>query len=113
MLIGDDSLLEAREWWKEDGGAKKLLDGYLQALNVNHIVFGHDPSAFHNKGEIGQEKDGRIFLIDVGMSPAVDYSKGALLLINVDGGEVIAISLDAEGRKKEVWRGITSKQGNQ
>jgi hypothetical protein len=73
------------------------------------MVFGHDPGAFHNKGEIGQEEDGRIFLIDVGMSPAIDYSKGALLLIGTNGNEVIAASLDADGRKKDVWRQTTSK----
>ena len=105
FIIGDDSLLEAQEWWKGEGKAKDLLDNYLSALNCKHIVFGHDPSAFHNKGEIGQEKDGRIFLIDVGMSPAVDYSKGALLVISTSGREVVATSFDAEGKKREVWRG--------
>lgn len=99
ILIGDDSLLEAQEWWKGDSKAKELLDGYLAALNCKHIVFGHDPSAFHNKGEIGQDKDGRIFLIDVGMSPAVDYSKGALLLLETGGKEVVVTTLDAAGGK--------------
>lgn len=99
LIVGDDSLLEAQGWWKGDSKAKDLLDGYLGALNCKHIVFGHDPSAFHKKGEIGQEKDGRIFLIDVGMSPAVDYSKGALLLIDTAGQEVLATSLDASGKK--------------
>lgn len=98
LIVGDDSLLEAREWWKGDGKASDLLDGYLARLNCKHIVFGHDPSAFHKKGEIGEEKDGRIFLIDVGMSPAVDYSKGALLLIETHGKEVLTTSLDADGR---------------
>ena len=109
FIIGDDSLLEAQEWWKGEGKAKELLDGYLSALNCKHIVFGHDPSAFHNKGEIGQDKDGRVFLIDVGMSPAVDYCKGALLLIDASGNEVVATSFDAEGRKAEVWRGPSSQ----
>ena len=111
FIIGDDSLIESQEWWKGEGKAKDLLDDYLSALKCKHIVFGHDPSAFHNKGEIGQEKDGRIFLIDVGMSPAIDYSKGALLLISTSGNEVVATSLDAEGKKREVWRGTGSKQG--
>ena len=104
LLIGDRSLLEAREWWKHEGGKKELLDGYLQVLKAKHIAFGHDPSAFHNKGEIGQELDGRIFLIDVGMSPAIDYSHGALLLIDRSGRKTIATSLDAQGMKKELWR---------
>jgi Calcineurin-like phosphoesterase len=104
FLIGDDSLLEAEKWWKGEGPAAKLLDDYLRALNVRHIVFGHDPGAFHDKGQIGEEKDGRIFLIDVGMSPAIDYSKGALLLIDTVGGAVVATALDADGTKKEIWR---------
>jgi len=103
-LTGDDSLLEAREWWKGEGGKKELLDGYLQALKVKHIVFGHDPSGFHNKGEIGQESNGRIFLIDVGMSSAIDYSHGALLLVQKIGQAQVATSLDAEGMKKKIWR---------
>jgi Ni/Co efflux regulator RcnB len=108
FLIGDDSLLEAEKWWKGEGQAAKLLDDYLRAINVKHIAFGHDPGAFHDKGQIGQEKDGRIFLIDVGMSPAVDYSKGALLLIDTAGGSVVATTLDADGTKKEIWRAPAS-----
>jgi len=104
FLIGDDSLLEAEKWWKGEGPAAKLLDDYLRALNVRHIIFGHDPGAFHDKGQIGQEKDGRIFLIDVGMSPAIDYSKGALLLIDTVGRTLVATTLDADGTKKEIWR---------
>jgi hypothetical protein len=102
-LLGDDSLLEARVWWK-DSGKKELLDNYLRALRVKHIIFGHDPSAFHNKGQIGQESGGRLFLIDVGMSPAVDYSHGALLLIRREGNKTVAKSLDAEGKSKEIWK---------
>jgi Calcineurin-like phosphoesterase. len=104
-LIDDSSLLEAREWWKQDAEPDALLDQYLKALKTRHIVFGHDPSAFHHKGEIGQQRDGRIFLIDVGMSPAIDYSQGALLLIDTINQEVVATSLDASGKRKEVWRG--------
>ena len=108
FLIGDDSLLEAEKWWKGEGSASKLLDDYLKTLNAGHIVFGHDPGAFRDKGQIGQEKDGRIFLIDVGMSPAIDYSKGALLLIDKVGGTIVATALDADGTKKEIWRSPTS-----
>ena len=109
FLIGDDSLLEAEKWWKQKSQTTKLLDDYLRALNARHIVFGHDPGAFHNKGEIGQEEDGRIFLIDVGMSPAIDYSRGALLLISTNGNKQLAVSLDADGKKTEVWRGVAAE----
>lgn len=109
-LIGDDSLLEAREWWKGKGDEEALVDRYLLALRVKHIVFGHDPSAFGAKGEMGQEMDGRLFLIDVGMSPATDYSKGALLLIDQAGSEVSATSLEADGTKRELWGGKHAKE---
>jgi len=61
------------------------------------------------KGEIGEEEDGRIFLIDVGMSPAIDYSKGALLIIDIDNNETVATSLDANGVRKELWRAARPK----
>jgi hypothetical protein len=99
FLIGDDSLLEARKWWKGDTDDKDLA-----ALPAAHIVFGHDPGAFKDKGTI-QTKGGRLFLIDVGMTPDFDYSKGALLLIDRKDGQDVATSLDASGARKEVWRG--------
>jgi hypothetical protein len=99
FLIGDDSLLEARKWWKGDTDAKDLA-----ALPAAHIVFGHDPGAFRDKGTI-QTKGGRLFLIDVGMTPEFDYSKGALLLIDRKDGLDVATSLDASGARREVWRG--------
>jgi hypothetical protein len=46
--------------------------------------------------------------IAVGMSLAIDYSEGALLLIDTINKEVVATSLDASGRKREVWRGAGS-----
>ncbi|MBK9707359.1 MAG: hypothetical protein IPO77_10250 [Acidobacteria bacterium] len=52
---------------------------------------------------IEEGKDGRIFLIDVGMSPAIDYSKGALLIIQSVGKTTVARSLDAAGNKIELW----------
>jgi len=99
FLIGDDSLLEARKWWKGDTDDKDLA-----ALPAAHIVFGHDPGAFKDKGTI-QTKGGRLFLIDVGMTPEFNYSKGALLLIDRKDGQDVATSLDASGTRKEVWRG--------
>jgi hypothetical protein len=99
FLIGDDSLLEARKWWKGDADDKDLA-----ALPAAHIVFGHDPGAFRDKGTI-QTKNGRLFLIDVGMTPEFDYSKGALMLIDRKDGLDVATSLDASGARREVWRG--------
>jgi hypothetical protein len=100
FLVGDDSVLEARKWWK--GGADQ---SDLTALPAGHIVFGHDPGAFKDKGTIQAKNDGRLFLIDVGMTRAFDYSKGALLLIDRKDGQDVATSADASGTRKELWRG--------
>ena len=104
-LLGETSLLESEKWWKGQGGAKELLDKNLAAVKARHFVFGHDPGAFEGFGAIQQDKDGRLVLIDVGMSPAVDYSKGALLFLDTKDNQTIATSVDADGNKKEIWRG--------
>jgi hypothetical protein len=100
FLVGDDSLLEARKWWRDGADQRDLA-----ALPAAHIVFGHDPGAFKDKGTIQTKDEGRIFLIDVGMTRAFDYSKGALLLIDRQGNTDVATSLDAAGTRHEVWRG--------
>ncbi len=104
-LLGETSLLESEKWWKGQGGAKEYLDKSLAAVKAKHFVFGHDPGAFEGFGAIQQDKDGRLVLIDVGMSPAVDYSKGALFVIDTKDHQTIAMSVDADGNKKEIWRG--------
>lgn len=100
FLIGDNSILEAQKWWK-----KGNLDPDLVGVQAHHIVFGHDPGAFDQPGRIVQQQGGKLFLIDVGMSPAVDYSKGALLLIHRAGNVEEVSSVDPSGRKTPVWRG--------
>jgi hypothetical protein len=104
-LLGGDSLLESEKWWKGQGGAKEYLDKSLAAVKAKHFIFGHDPGAFEGFGKIQQDKDGRLVLIDVGMSPGVDYSKGALLFIDSKDGHTVATSVDADGNKTEIWRG--------
>ena len=101
FLVGDDSILEARSWWN----SRKVVDRDLAALRAAHIVFGHDPSAFHAKGQIGERDGGKLFLIDVGMSPAIDYSLGALLIIDHVGRTDVASVFDAAHGKREIWRG--------
>ena len=100
FLIGTKSILEAEKWW-EDHSA---IDRDLAGVKAGHIVFGHDPGAFR-KGQIEEKFGGRIFRIDVGMTPPVNYSKGALLFIDRQGGTDAATSLDADGTRKELWRG--------
>lgn len=100
FLIGTKSILEAEKWWQD----RSAVDRDLAGVKAGHIVFGHDPGAFR-KGQIEEKFGGRIFRIDVGMTPPVNYSKGALLFIDRQGGTDVATTLDADGTRKELWRG--------
>ena len=81
----------------------RVIQGVGAALLVtNSTVIVTD--AFR-KGQIEEKFGGRIFRIDVGMTPPVNYSKGALLFIDRQGGTDVATSLDADGTRKELWRG--------
>lgn len=84
-FVGDDSLLEARDWYGDSIAAS------LTALGVAHVVFGHDPNALGPRGAIAQS--GALIRIDCGMSPDVGDSDGKLL--HVVGG--VATQLDPSG----------------
>jgi hypothetical protein len=100
VLQDPDSLLEARlhkprPWWERDGDtpadSRARLAKLVQALGVKHLVMGHQPGKVtfsdgtgRHKGQMVQKFDGLIFLIDVGMSAAIDDSEGALL--HIQGG---------------------------
>jgi hypothetical protein len=83
-LIGESSLLQATLWW-ETSDPVATVEPVLAALPAKHLVLGHDPGALANHGSLGELVGGRIFPVDVGMSPAVNYSLGALLLIERRG----------------------------
>jgi hypothetical protein len=105
-LVGPrDSILVDQKWWRDPA----RVDSNLKALGVDHIVFGHDPgAALPNKvttAIIRPRAAGKAFPIDVGMSPAVDLSRGALLLIERHGPLEIATAFTAEGSRDEIWRG--------
>jgi hypothetical protein len=84
-ILDSDSLLEAEHWWETDNPAG-TIDANLAAIPARHLAFGHDPSALGTHGAIGQLYSGRLFLIDSGMSPIVNFSQGALLLIERGAG---------------------------
>jgi hypothetical protein len=80
-LAAPNSILEAELWW-ETADPTTTVDACLTGLPAKHLVFGHDPAALGQKrGSVGQLLDGRLFPVDAGMSPAVNDSQGALLLI--------------------------------
>jgi hypothetical protein len=117
VLLGNKGLVEARmkpPWWEKDGD-KPLdsifrLQGYADALDVQHIVFGHQPGTYtfndgstRKKGTLFQNFKGLVFLIDTGMSRGVDYSTGALLRIEGAGAQQKATAVFADGTEKGVW----------
>lgn len=86
FLSDANSILNARNWWPTSG-TRAYLDANLAALPAQHIVFGHRPITFSDppSGEIEAHSAGRLVLVDVGMSRAVDYSTGRLLRIDAPG----------------------------
>jgi hypothetical protein len=112
FLVGDGSILEANGWWQQPAGAVATLDAYLAALPGKHIVLGHDPGALdfaddphggRARGELAARYDGRLFLIDVGMSYAVDDSPGALLRITRGATTTTASALFLDGTTAPLW----------
>jgi Calcineurin-like phosphoesterase len=119
VLLADNSLLEARlhphPWWEDATATPKenraRLRHGIEALGVKHLVIGHQPGKVEfsggtkrKKGEIYQNFDGLIFLIDVGMSncPELDDSEGALLHIH-GGDPARATALFPDGTKRRLW----------
>lgn len=86
FFLDPSSILEARDWWPSSK-TTTFLDGYLAALPAKHIVFGHSPPTFSSPptGNIEVHFAGRLLLIDVGMSSAVDDSTGKLLRVDQPG----------------------------
>ena len=101
-VIGPESILEARNWWEAAPG-RAAHDA--AALGVGHIVMGHSPHALGPPGAIAVGEGGALFRIDVGMSPLVDESAGALLRIKIEGDDDVAVELGADGGERELWRG--------
>jgi hypothetical protein len=108
FLLGMGSILEANAWWQKGVSDVATLDEYLAALPAKHIVLGHDPGeiAFpldpqgkRKEGELAARYDGRLFMIDVGMSYAVGESNGALLRIT--NGAATTVFVD--GTTAPLW----------
>jgi hypothetical protein len=118
VLLSDNSLLEARlhprPWWeRKDESPEKSqerLSRFLKALGVRHLVIGHQPGKAvfsdgtkRKRGEMVQKFDGRIFLIDVGMSKAIDDSEGAALTVRRKSDRLIAEAVYPDGSVERLW----------
>jgi hypothetical protein len=110
FLLGDHSLLEASAWWTKGGTATSTIDFNLAVLPAEHLVFGHepgtlafadDPAGDRQPGEMAMRYDGRLFLVDVGMSYAVGFSSGALLRITRAPDSATAVYPD--GTVQKLW----------
>ena len=96
-IIGSDSILESRAWWDASPDVARTN---AAALGVAHVVFGHTPDALGPSGAIATSQEGLLFRIDVGMSPAVNDSSGALLLVTHDAGGDVAVELRPDGSSR-------------
>jgi hypothetical protein len=110
-IIGMGSILEANTWWQKGTSDVATLDEYLAKLPAKHIVLGHDPNAIEfpldpqgkrKEGELAARYDGRLFMIDVGMSYAVGESTGALMRVTL-GAAPSATTVFVDGTTKALW----------
>ena len=97
-VIGNDSILEAQQWYgnpKDDNAGRKEID----ALGgVEHIVFGHDPGAFDVRGKPRQSKNGRLVKIDgaMGLHDKRSPNPGFLLHVSTKGKDSAEV-VDEQG----------------
>jgi hypothetical protein len=110
FLLDDQSLLEASEWWLKGATPTSVIDFNLAVLPADHLVFGHDPGKLdfpddpagdRQPGEMAARYEGRLFVIDVGMSYAVGLSSGALLRITQ--GPDAASAVYRDGTVQKLW----------
>ncbi len=78
LLSADDSILEAKDWWK-DPSARKDLESRLEADGMYGLVQGHQPKGYGFKNVIGSLDGGRLVKIDNGMAPEAGSNPGSLL----------------------------------
>ena len=83
-LLDVGLVARGRDCWWETANPTATVDRNLFALDAQPPGVRPRPGAL-TRGSIGQLLAARLFLIDTGMSPIVNDSQGALLLIERDG----------------------------
>ena len=131
FLSDPNSILEARmhprPWWDWDGSLPELknvghksatastgesrLRAGLEALHVQHLVFGHQPGRIRfddgterAADQMIQKFNGLVFLIDTGMSRGVDSGRAALLHIHEGNKHTVASAEYADGAVDELFK---------
>lgn len=79
FLIGNDSILEAKDWEKNKSTMKPVLNR-LDSMGFFGIVFGHQPAAFGIKGRSAAKANGRLIKIDNGIPVKSGSHPGSLLV---------------------------------
>jgi len=79
FLIGDHSILEAKDWWSKPQG-RADLERRLSAAGLFGVVFGHQDKALGAEGRNAISADGRLIKIDNGMAPEGGSHPGSLLI---------------------------------
>ena len=78
LLSADDSILEAKDWWK-DPSARAALEARLEADGLYGVVQGHQPKAYGFPNQIGALDGRRLVKIDGGMAPEAGSHAGSIL----------------------------------
>jgi hypothetical protein len=78
LLSDADSILEAKDWWK-DPAARAALESRLSADGLYGLVQGHQPKAYGFPNQIGALDGRRLVKIDGGMAPEAGSHAGAML----------------------------------
>ncbi|MBC7372169.1 MAG: metallophosphoesterase [Bdellovibrionaceae bacterium] len=79
FMIGKDSVLEKKDWEKDEALLATELSS-MDAIGVYGIAFGHQPEAFHVAGRSAAKANGRLIKIDNGMAPEAGSHPGSLLV---------------------------------
>jgi hypothetical protein len=78
LLQADDSILEAKDWWK-DPAARTALEARLTSDGMYGLVQGHQPKAYGFPNQIGALDGRRLVKIDGGMAPDAGGHAGGML----------------------------------
>ena len=79
FLLGPESILESKSWWKKEEG-RVALEALLSKNSLFGVVFGHQPKGLKVEGKSAITADGRIIKIDNGMADDAGSHEGSLLV---------------------------------